>query len=317
MLFKTRYLTWKSRPQIHLVSLVVLTTTLLSINLPASSRPSPSLTTTNAVRNSSSPTHDQGDPPWSRINELVEKRRGAAARQLIDKIKPTDANNDLIHMWRGMSFRADREPELAVEEFDKCKNLKVFISWANYVAGSYCQAEKYDKAIAVTNVAIAKEPSASLYGHRATYLCAKGKFAEAIPDYKKAAALKDDDQRTYLTAAGDILRRQGKSKEALALLNTGLSAKGKLTDGKYWLCRANCFGELGEWAKAAESCTEGIRISKLAITKSKSSEELVLAYIYVTRAKCYDHLGKKDLAERDRKAQAKIGASTEDIILGK
>ena len=317
MLVKTMNLAQNLRFQIQSVSLAVLMSTLQGTNLPALSRPSPSLINTSTIRDTSSNIHDQGGMPLSRIDSLIRKKQGAEARRLIDRVKPTTTNKDLIHFWRGLSYRADREPELAVAEFDQCKSLADYIDWIGLVAGSYSQVERYDKAIEIVNLGIAQKPTASFYGQRATYLCAQSKFAEAIPDYKKAAALKDENQRTYLTAGAELLRRQRKPKEAIELLNNGLVVKERLTDGKYWLCRANCFAELEDWAKAAQDCTEGVRVAQAAIDKSKWSEEIVLAHILIARANCFDHLGKKDLAERDRRAHLKFGTSTEDIILGK
>lgn len=306
-----------SRFQIRCLSLALIISTLPCTHLAALGRPSPLASGTSMIRGSNATVQDQSTLPIARIDALLKRRQGAEARRLIDSVKPTSSNKELIHLWRGLSYRADREPELAVAEFDQCKRVANFVDRSDQVAGSYSQVERYDKAIEILNVGIARRPTASLYGQRASYLCAQSKFAEAIPEYKKAAMQKDENQRTYLTAGADLLRRQGKSKEALALLDNGLTAKERLTDGKYWFCRANCFAELEDWAKAAQNCTEGVRIAQMAIAKSKWSEEIVLSHLLLARANCLDHLGKKDLAERDRKAHLKLGTSAEDIIMGK
>lgn len=306
-----------SRLLIQSISLVLTSATLPCTQLPALSRPLPLAGGTSTIRATNPTIKDQSELPISRIDALLKKRQGAQARRLIDSVKPTSSNKELIHYWRGLSYRADREPELAVAEFDQCKRFADFIDRIELVAGTYSQVERYDKAIEILNVGIALRPSATLYGQRASFLCAQSKFAEAIPEFKKAAMQKDENQRTYLTAGADLLRRQGKSKEALALLNNGLTAKERLTDGKYWFCRANCFAELEDWVKAEQNCTEGVRIAKTAIAKSKWSEEIVLSHLLLARANCLDHLGKKDLAEKDRKAHLKLGTSAEDIIMGK
>ncbi|CAN5457922.1 hypothetical protein BH11CYA1_BH11CYA1_00330 [soil metagenome] len=297
-------------------SLAILLTAISCSYSPAISKPTANLPKASSIQNTTLSNHAQSDLPMKRIDSLINCRQGAEARRLIDKVKPTASNKNFIHILRGLSYRCEREPELAVAEFDQCTSLVEGMPWITLIAGSYSQVERYDKAIEITNIAIAREPRADLYGNRAGFLCAMGKFAEAVPDYKKAAMQKDGSERDYLTAAADLLRRQRKTKAAVTVLDEGLYSKERISDGKYWLCRANCFAELKDWAKAAQSCGEGVRVAEMAIKRSKWAEEITLSSLLLKRADCFDHLGKKELAERDRKAHLKIGRSTEDIIIG-
>jgi len=261
---------------------------------------------------------DQDGLPLTRIDYLISKRKGSEARRLIDAVKPTAANQNLIHIWRGLSYRADREPELAVAEFDKCSSLVEGKDWYGLIAGSYGQTEHYAKAIQILTAAIAANPHvASFYADRADFNCALGKFGEAIPDYKRAAAQNSDRKRLFLSVAAELLRRQGKLKEAMEVLDSGLNVPERLSDGKYWLCRAQIETQQKHWAEGEKNCTIGLKVSRKACAKNQSTEEIAVAHLLLERAKCYQHLGKQSLADADLKEHLKFSAATEDEILGK
>jgi len=261
---------------------------------------------------------DQPGFPLVRIEYLVSKRKGGEARRLIDQVKPTAANKNLIHIWRGFSYRCEREPELAVAEFDQCTSFAEARGWTNLIACSYGQTEHFDRAIKILTAAIAETPSASgLYADRADYYCALGQFDKAVPDYKRAAAGNTERKRLYLTIAAEVLRRQGKLKEAMAVLDEGLKFPDRLSDGKYWLCRAQIETQQQHWQEGEKNCTIGLNQTRKASAKNKSAEEIAMAHLLLERAKCYKHLGKSALAEADLREHQKFSAETEDEILGK
>ncbi|MBS2009867.1 MAG: tetratricopeptide repeat protein [Cyanobacteria bacterium SZAS TMP-1] len=262
-------------------------------------------------------TKDNGGLPITKISFWIDRRRGDEARRLIDKVKPTLANTNLIHLWRGLAYRADREPELAVAEFDKCTDFREGKDWYGLIAGSYSQVERWDRAIKILDQAVATVPGhASYYAQRGDYRCAKGDFAGSIPDYKKAATLNSELKRSYLSIAADILRRQGKVKEAIALLDQGMGETERHSDGKFYLCRAQCFDQLGNWEQGEKNCTEALRVGRSAVRKGKTEEELLISRALIERAKCYDNLGKKDQAAQDRALHLKMSSETADEIMG-
>ncbi|MBU6453978.1 MAG: tetratricopeptide repeat protein [Cyanobacteria bacterium REEB67] len=256
-----------------------------------------------------------------RIQYWTNKHQSAEALRIIDKVPVTAKNANTVHLLRGLAFRSGRDPEGAVAEFDQVTNLDDLLAKAGLVAGSYSQVERYDKAIEILDRAIASNANADLYALRGEYKCAQGRFAEAIPDYKKAALKDSDRQRAYLCVGGELLRRQGKVKEALSLLDVGLKAPDRSSDGKYYLCRAMCYGQINDWPLAEQSCSIGLKIADNAIAKAArarhgSVEEIAKSQLLLERAKCYDHLGKKNLAALDREAHLKLSAATEDDLLG-
>jgi tetratricopeptide (TPR) repeat protein len=256
-----------------------------------------------------------------RIRYWTDKRQTAEALRIIDKVPVTAKNANTVHLLRGLAFRSGRDPESAVGEFDKITDLNEVLSRADTLAASYSQVDRYDKAIHILDLAIANKPTADLYAMRGEYKCAQGHFTDAIPDYKRAALQDSDRQRAYLCIGGELLRRQGKVKEALSLLDQGLKAVDRSNDGKYYLCRAACYGQLNDWRAAEQNCTAGLKIADSAVTRAAranhgSVEEIAKAQLLLERAKCYDHLGKKDLAARDREAHLKLSTATEDELLG-
>ncbi|MBS1995662.1 MAG: tetratricopeptide repeat protein [Cyanobacteria bacterium SZAS LIN-2] len=259
---------------------------------------------------------EQGELPLSRIWYWIDKHRGAEARRLIDKVKITPANSNRMHTLRGLAFRADREPELAVQEFDKCTKFEGRGDSLSLIAGSYSQVERYEKAIEILDHAIAVAPNADLYAQRADYRCAMGKWEAAVPDYKTAASFNSDRKRTYLSVGAEVLRRQGKVKEAIALLDSGVNFPERLSDAKFWLCRAQCFDQLQQWSEGEKNCNQALRIAQKGVAKGRAEEEVLLSHVLLERAKCYEHQGKKALAEADRKAHLRYSSDTADELMG-
>ncbi|MBS2010662.1 MAG: tetratricopeptide repeat protein [Cyanobacteria bacterium SZAS TMP-1] len=259
---------------------------------------------------------EQGELPMSRIWYWIDKRQGAEARRLIDKVKITPANSNRLHTLRGLAFRAEREPELAVQEFDKCTKFEGRADSLGLIAGSYSQVERYEKAIEILDQAIALAPNADLYAQRADYRCAMGKWEAAVPDYKTAASFNSERKRTYLSVGAELLRRQGKVKEAIALLDGGVNFPERLSDAKFWLCRAQCFDQLQQWSEGEKNCNYALRIAQKGVAEGRAEEEVLLSHVLLERAKCYEHQGKKALAEADRKAHLRYSRDTADELMG-
>ena len=98
----------------------------------------------------------------------------------------------------------------AIKYFQKAISLDPQRSDAYFEQGvSYGQLENFFKAIALINRAIEMNPQKGLYyyGRARVYLLA-GEKEKAMPDFKKAAELDDEDAQNYLNTIAKTQKEQ-------------------------------------------------------------------------------------------------------------
>jgi tetratricopeptide (TPR) repeat protein len=190
--------------------------------------------------------------------------------------------------------------------------------------------DDYQKAMALD----AKDPRP--YCLRAAAYCEQQKLAQAIADYEHAAQLDATDTEAFfrleriheslhqypealrdcirtlqrnpadqfaLRTRAQLLVRGGKLQEALKDLDKAVQLHP--TDGEVRKARAEIYMKLEEYDKAIPDLTAAI--------KTETFETSSLATnLYLQRATAYEKLGKKDLAEKDRKSAQGFG----DFLFG-
>lgn len=128
------------------------------------------------------------------------------------------------------------------------------------------------------------KPERKYWVQRATILENLKQYDRAIAEYRRLLKLKYEDQVVYREVA--CLRAMGKQEEAIKSLN-GLVAHNKQDDAGY-LNRARAYESMGRHKEAIADFTKAFELqpSKIALKE---------------RAAAYEKMGRKDLADKDRK----------------
>jgi tetratricopeptide (TPR) repeat protein len=258
--------------------------------------------------------------PIAECDGLVRTSNGTKLRAVLDGITPTAANTNLLHIWRGVSYWMQQRYEQAVVEFDAATNLsETSLTRQSKAAETYQALESSSKAVKIWNDILAKCPFGKGFERRASCYRAMHRYEEAVADYKQGAAISPDHRRGYLAKAADILRGQHKYTEALVLLDKSVEDGSDIPHPLQYLSRAACLEEVNRWQEAATDCTTALKLANMPLFRDKHRKEaasMILSRAYVERAKCYDHLGKKALADADRKTHESMSSSLELDLIG-
>jgi len=256
--------------------------------------------------------------PVLELKHARQNKDGKAIRQLISKIKVTALNKNAIDFWRGMAFKCEKRYEEAGVEFDKCTDLSdVSVEGHLQVAETYLFIEQFAQAIKILDDSIKRKPCYDSVELRARCYLAQNMTAPALRDFIAAAKMRENKSRSLLARAGEILRREHKPKEALEIMKAGDNTKEHATDAAFYMAKAVCYEDLGQWDNAVESCTRAINVSKQRGPHTFQASQMILSRAVSERAKCYDHLGKPALAKADREFYRKFCNGIEDDMLGK
>lgn len=181
-------------------------------------------------------------------------------------------------------------------------------------AVAYSENKEYAKALSDLSVSLSNDPDyAAAYDRRAEVCSKMGSLERALSDFDKAIK----SSRGYTDAScymlrGDAYRRAGHYKEALADYETCLLKAPK--DPRSFTNRAAMFEQFGQHQKAladyatAEKCLAQFAPKHLLVDTMDNMpewKERMAANLYDGRAKVYDSLQQKKLADADR-AKAKL-----------
>lgn len=245
------------------------------------------------------------------------QKNPGAIRAILAKTRISPLNKNLVNFWRGMAFKTEKRYEEAAIEFSKCTDFTELSTEGQLqVAETFMFLESYDKAIDILNTALKRKVNYECLELRGRTYLASNQTAKALADFTAAAKLREIKGRGLLARAADILRREHKPKEALVLLKTAEKNADRPSDCPYYMSKAACHEDLGQWSEAVECCTRGIALAKQYNDRFQTNE-LLLSRAYLERAKCYDRLGKASQANADRQSYRKFSNSVEEDILGK
>jgi hypothetical protein len=118
-----------------------------------------------------------------------------------------------------------------------------------------------------------------------------------------------------LAKAAACLRMAHRYDEGIRVMNTAIADKSSPNGLLMFTTRAHCYEGAGKWSDAANDFTSTMQVAK---TRGRSPlEDAALANAHMERAKCYDHMGKSDLAAKDKAISEQTSRSLESDLLGK
>lgn len=181
-------------------------------------------------------------------------------------------------------------------------------------AVAYGENKEYEKALSDLSISLSNYPNyAAAYDRRAEVCSKMGSLERALTDFDKSIKSSRGyvDASTYMLR-GDAYRRAGHFKEALADYETCLVKAPN--DPRSFTNRAAMFEQFGQHQKAladyatAEKCLTQFAPKHLlvdTIDNMPEWKERMAVTLYDGRAKVYDSLKQKKLADADR-AKAKL-----------
>ncbi len=262
--------------------------------------------------------------PLSTLESMMGQRKYAEVRATVARIKPTAANANVLHFWRGLPYRYQDGYEQAAAEFDQCTDLTEIPAHGRMdIAITYMRLDQCPKALKILNALLdtysyqdkAAMQRACLELRAESYVAGE-QFSEAVVDYKHAARLWPERSCSLLCRAGEILRFHHKNGEALAVLNEVAPTQTMADDGSYFLCRAACLFAQGKWPESVKDSTTAMNRAQACIKRGGEAQQAIFTRALTVRSQCYDHMGKTDLARIDRLTFQKLSKDAESDFLG-
>jgi tetratricopeptide (TPR) repeat protein len=202
-------------------------------------------------------------------------------------------------------------------------------------AVAYMEMKQYDKALADISIASAEQPEyAFLYARRGEIYSRMGKVDQALSDFDKALKLSQKEEEGYhyqpnssdnqafiYLLRGDAYRRAERYKEALADYEQCALLAPK--DVRSFTNRAAMLEQLRQHQKALADYTEAEKclaqyapkhLVKDTIESMPEWKERMAVDLYDGRAKVYDALKNKKLADADRAKVAQLQATIQSVL---
>lgn len=234
----------------------------------------------------------------------------------VDTARLPDAT---AHFLSGMRLMKLGRDEAAAAQFKLLPPPRRLSSFAlDEIAQTYVRVDMMqDAAAAVEELFRRKAQTWRTYRVRAQINSARGANDLAGQDYERAADLTDDG--TDAAAAAEVYRRLGKYNEAINVLSKTIIRTKSHPDMLLYAIRGRCFRDQKEWSKAVEDFSTVIDFyqrNRAEYARSRGAP-MIQANVYLDRAKCFDAMGKHDLADRDRSVHNRLSKEIEQDIFGR
>ena|GEM_PF-2146899 len=246
--------------------------------------------------------------------------KGANIRVNLARLGDNVLSARSTHFWKGLASASDRKYEEAISEFEQCGPLNNLSNFAvQQVAEAYIGAEEFDRAVPVVDALLKRAPNSDMpYKLRADAYFAKGKLNDAAALYVKSSTFSSPRRSLELARAGECLRNLKNYKEAIRVLTIAVNHKDDIQLPEVYLTRASCYQATSKWSDAVHDFTLALKYLKVRhANRIKDTQDAAVASALKERATCYAHMGKYNLATKDREAYKAIGQSVEDDFFGK
>jgi tetratricopeptide (TPR) repeat protein len=232
--------------------------------------------------------------------QLIDTHRFEAAVALFHQMVRDDPKDAAAWHGYGSALDGDNSSKEAVDAFTRAIELGDK-NWTAYKhrGVALMHLGKFEQAIDDLNFAIRSGmPGAITYSKSETYADRAGaelvlhRYDNAVQDYTKSLELapKEASYSDRISRRARAYAGSGKTKEAIADMTKLLQAKetkARVKIGGH-IYRSLLYAQMKDYDKAISDLSDA-----LAIDPRRSD-------ILRTRAKLYDQIGKKDLAEKDR-----------------
>jgi tetratricopeptide (TPR) repeat protein len=249
------------------------------------------------------------DSPKSVVNQkfeienLLQKGRTAEVRNKLRSLGNDPTSLQQKQIWLACCFGVESRYEEAHDGFKRCGDLSGQPAVVlRYAAKSYAEMQDPGEAVRLISIIKPEQRTFADYDLRGDCNGTLGKTDLAAADFRMAAALSPARSGGVLAKSSGFYMRAGKAEQALKVIDDALSRGGSDYIPAI-MGRTVCLERLGRFADAAQSATRAIELTKPGATKGDAKNQIIMSAAIAERIKCYDKLGKKDLAAEDRKWQ--------------
>lgn len=267
------------------------------------------------VVHSSSAGFDAFGMPTKKLESLLRSNHSRQARILLTQTPRHENDEDARKIWLAACLSKEEKYDEAVAELRKVKHVESANGYALYLAAmAYTQAQEFEKAKEISNIAIKRDNCHECYEIRATCNIAEKRYVEAAADYEKAAIYsKSHASDFYCEAAGALLKANQPSR-ALALVDKASPLQNASLHGSLLLTKGICLERLGRWTDAVAVLSKEISTRR---SNQADTTRFWLTSSLKERAKCYDQLGRTAEAAADRKTLDSMSGGLANDLLGK
>ncbi|HEY9869154.1 MAG TPA: tetratricopeptide repeat protein [Candidatus Obscuribacterales bacterium] len=210
------------------------------------------------------------------------------AQQLADLDK---AKQEASHL-----FYAEEKYDEAIRAYGRVIRIRPSIDAYVVQGQAYTKIKDFTSAINDFNQALALGSTYGAYMNRGYAYAESGDYQKALQDFDFALTFQPENPQVPL-CKGIVYLDMKQYKKALESFNRAIEMNPRT--GKAYIWRANYYVATG---RPKEALADFSKCLELGIGLGRERGEL-----YFYRAKAYDMLGHKDLAEKDRAEAEKIG----------
>lgn len=248
----------------------------------------------------------------------VHKKRLKSLTDIFEKIPKTNGYERNRKMWTGAYSSASGRYEESIAIFDNLFSLETAPPQVlGHAARAYAQCQQFPKAIKLATLALKSGPNVEAYVARSACYAELNQWGKAAADYEHLAETKPSSARQDFVKASRCYMKMGKPDLALVATIKASTAPSGNTDPAVFLAMAACQQQLNRWNEALVSLNTAVNLARAKELPEQSDGNMLMSMSLNERAKTYDKLGKKAMAQADRKEAEKFSRGVADDIIGR
>ena len=252
--------------------------------------------------------------PVTDLRLMLETRQYKNAEALLSKCSQGYPAY-FVNLWKGLDRYKHGESDEACQYFRRCLPLHDVSSWVRCSVGdSFSQSGDYKMALQVLDTVPRDKRAGMFYEIRSSCYIPLHRADEAVADLLVLAKYKGQAMSRIICNAAQVYYGEKRYGDALKLVN--LAMQQKYVDRGAAFCRGICYAKLHEDAMAVKDFTQTIEQALENPGDGKNDNTMILCRAYGERAKCYERLGKRSLAQADKVSLAGYSKTLSDDLTG-
>lgn len=230
---------------------------------------------------------------------------------------------DARFFWQGTAYGAHGDIEQSVGCYDRIKDYSKMSNFAlDTMLKAYRETSNNKKLLELTQIEINRNTlTENMYKYRSEALINLGRFEEAAVFLKTGVSAVAPERKGFmLQKAAEAYNKMQNYEAATNCLSDAIklrTANARDTT-RFYVFRGNILKTQKKYELAIKDFSTVLALiqSRRASGKAANTDDWAESNALLDRAKCYDLLGKHDLAAQDYAAHKKISRSIENDFLG-
>jgi len=260
---------------------------------------------------------DEKNVPFERWQAMYNEKTPQLLAE-VNRFGYKRMEGDAWNYWLGTAYDAFDDLERSVTHFDRIHDYsKISDFGLDKMAHTYLGLTELDKVLTLTQIQInRRNPTESTFMRRGDALLNLGKIEDAAATYMQGlAAVKPGRRALLLEKAASAYIKLKNYDEAVKCLTEAIEQRGFGAGAPLYLTRGLALRAQGKYELAVNdfsACLERVHRSTHSVENQWSEVSALM-----DRAKCYDSLGRHDLAARDYASHKKLSQGLESDFFGK